>query len=69
VYNLLNLGINQVSIIDGFFHLCQETSSPRVLNVVVFVIDILIIYDVGICAVKSILLVEIVFNLLHNLVV
>jgi hypothetical protein len=69
VYNLLNLWVNQVSIIDGFFHLCQEASSPRVLDVVIFVIDILIIYDVGVCAIKSILLIEIVFYLLHHLMI
>jgi hypothetical protein len=51
VYNLLNLWVNQVSIIDGFFHLCQEASSPRVLDVVIFVIDIIIIYDVGVRAI------------------
>lgn len=69
MYNLLNLGVNQVSIIDGFFHLCEEASSPRVLDVVIFVIDILIVYDVGVGAIESILLVEVVFDLLHNLVV
>jgi hypothetical protein len=51
MYNLLNLGVNQVSIINGFFHLCQEASSPRVLDVVIFVIDILIVYDIGVRAI------------------
>ena len=51
VYNLLNLWVNQVSIIDGFFHLCQEASSPRVLDVVIFVIDILIFYDIEVRAI------------------
>ena len=69
MYNLLNLWVNQVSIIDGFFHLCQEASSPRVLDVVIFVIDILIVYDVGVRAIESILLVEVVFYLLYYLVV
>ena len=69
MYNLLNLWVNQVSIIDSFFHLCQEASSPSVLDVVIFIINILIIYDVGIRPIESILLVKIVFYLLHHLMI